>query len=48
MVGFAVEEELKFWRKMDFPKKVGVMQKIKEMESGKIGMNVEFVDKRSN
>lgn len=47
MVGFAVEEELKFWGKMGFPKKMGIMQKVKGMESEKIGMNVEFVEKRS-
>ena len=47
VIGFAVEEELKFWGKMGFPKKIGVMEKIKGMESEKIGMNVEFVEKRS-
>lgn len=47
VIGFAVEEELQFWGKMGFPKKTGVIEKIKGMESEKIGMNVEFVEKRS-
>ena len=44
MAGFAVEEELKYWTKMKLPKTVNLMRKIKEMESEKIGMNVEFIE----
>lgn len=43
MVGFAVEEELKHWNKMRLPETLGLMRKIKEMESKKIGINVEFI-----
>lgn len=44
MAGFAVQEELKYWRKMRLPKTIDLMRKTKEMESQKIGMNVEFID----
>lgn len=44
IAGFAVERELKFWRKMRLPKTTGIMRKVDEMQSEKIGMNVEFID----
>jgi hypothetical protein len=43
MAGFAVEEELKHWSKMRLPETTGLMCKIKEMESERIGINVEFI-----
>ncbi|KAF2175647.1 hypothetical protein K469DRAFT_55505 [Zopfia rhizophila CBS 207.26] len=43
MAGFAVEEELKYWSKMRLPKTMGLQRKIKDMESERIGINVEFI-----
>lgn len=46
VVGFAIEEELQYWGKMQLPNKTGVIQKVQDMESEKIGMNVEFLENR--
>lgn len=43
MAGFAVEEELKSWKKMLLPGTRSIKQKVMEM-SDRIGMNFEFVD----
>jgi hypothetical protein len=43
MAGFAVEEELKSWKKMLLPGTKSIRQKVAEM-SDKIGMNFEFVE----
>jgi len=45
IVGFAVDDELRHWTKMKIPNETGLMQKVKDMESEKIGINVEFVNK---
>lgn len=42
--GFATEEELKEWAKMQLPKAQTLINKAAEMESPTIGMNFEFVD----
>jgi hypothetical protein len=44
MAGFAVEQELKHWSKMRLPETMSLMRKIKEVESKKIGINVEFIE----
>lgn len=43
IVGFAIEEEIKHWRKMMLPKEPALMQMIDGMKSERIGVNVEFI-----
>jgi hypothetical protein len=44
IAGFASEEELRHWRKMQYPKESSLVQKVNNMQGEKIGMNISFIE----
>lgn len=44
VAAFAVKEELKFWNRMQLPNTANLTQLIRDMETERIGMNVEFIN----